>query len=124
MSAEQTISENEQSISRLQSKLDETVKKQRIEASKTLDRNDEIEKLRKELVSTQKILAGYQSAYVDLYQTASGVDLSNIPITAKTSIDDLHKVITQSTVPIMASYDLDANTTFDDIDGESGMVIL
>jgi len=126
-SATQTISDQEQTIKELQSKLNETVKKQRIEASKSLNRDDENERLRTELVSIKKILAGYQSAYVDLYQSASGVDLSNIPITASTSIDDLHKVINkQNSVPIMASYNVDTDIIYDDTDigGTPGIVSL
>lgn len=126
-SATQTISDQEQTIKELQSKLNETVKKQKIEASKSLNRDDENERLRTELVSIKKILAGYQSAYVDLYQSASGVDLSNIPITASTSIDDLHKVINQqNSVPIMASYSVDTDIIYDDTDngGTSGIVSL
>lgn len=111
-----TISEQEKVISDLRSQLRETVKQQKIEAAKSLDRNDEYENLKSEITRVNKILAGYQSAYVDLYQSVSGVDLSNIPITASTSVDDLHKVINQRTgVPIMASCDVDDQVIYDDL---------
>ena len=124
-SATQTISDQEQSIRELQSKLNETVKRQKIEATKSLNRDDENERLRKELVSVRKILAGYQTAYVNLYESASGIDLSNIPITASTSVDDLHNVINkQNGVPIMASYNSEPEIIYDDSDSDGTIVSL
>lgn len=126
-SATRTISEQEQTIADLNSELNETVRKQKIEASKSSNRDDENKSLRTELVKTKEILAGYQSAYVDLYQSASGVDLSNLRITASTSISELHNVIKQqSCIPIMASTYTDAEPSvlFEGVDDTEGMVTL
>ena len=124
--AQKAISEKDETIAGLQSQLNETVKKQKIEASKSLDRDDEISNLRKELMQARKILAGYQTAYVGLYENASGVDLSSIQITAKTSIDELHSVIRQQSTTLgMASPELEPSVLYDDdLDGTGGMAIL
>lgn len=88
-----TIREKDRIISGLQSKLDETVSEVSDAKARTSDLDAKLRKSNSEVVAARKLLAQYQRAYAQIYANAVGADLTGIDITANTSVADLQKVI-------------------------------
>lgn len=88
-----TIKEKDRIISGLQSKLDETVSEVSDAQARTSDLDAKLRKSNSEVVAARKLLAQYQRAYAQIYANAVGADLTGIDITANTSVADLQKVI-------------------------------
>lgn len=96
--AASTISEKDSIIASLRHKLDETVNE--VDASKTRTSNLDVKmkELNAKIAASKKMLTQYQSAYAKLYASAVGSDLSNLQITASTSVEDLQKAISGSSL--------------------------
>lgn len=93
----QTISEKDSVIADLESRLNETVvqsEKYKIQAS-NLDA--ELRELKQKIKASDDIILNYQKAYANMYASALGLHLEDIPVTASTTVDQLQKVITAST---------------------------
>lgn len=88
-----TIKEKDRIISGLQSKLDETVSKVSNAQARTSDLDAKLRKSNSKVLAAQKLLLQYQRAYAQIYANAVGADLTGIDITASTSVEDLQKVI-------------------------------
>lgn len=88
-----TIREKDRIISGLQSKLDETVSEVSDAKARTSDLDAKLRKSNSEVVAARKLLAQYQRAYAQIYANAVGADLTGIDITANTSVAELQKVI-------------------------------
>ena len=88
-----TIKEKDRIISGLQSKLDETVSEVSDAQARTSDLDAKLRKSNSEVLATQKLLSQYQRAYAQIYANAVGADLTGIDIIANTSVADLQKVI-------------------------------
>ena len=62
--------------------------------------------MKDEISATRKLLNEYQAAYAQLYSSATGVDLSSVPITSTTSVKELHSlVMSNAGTPVFASSD-------------------
>lgn len=88
-----TIKEKDQIISGLQTKLDETVSEATRERSRTSDLDAKLKRSQSEVLAARKLLAQYQKAYAQIYANAVGADLTGIDITATTSVTELQRVI-------------------------------
>ena len=88
-----TIKEKDRIISGLQSKLDETVSEVSDAQARTSDLDAKLRKSNSEVLAAQKLLSQYQRAYAQIYANAVGADLTGIDITASTSVAELQKVI-------------------------------
>lgn len=88
-----TIKEKDRIISGLQSKLDETVSEVSDAQARTSDLDAKLRKSNSEVLAARKLLAQYQRAYAQIYANAVGADLTGIDITASTSVTELQKVI-------------------------------
>ena len=88
-----TIKEKDQIISGLQTKLDETVSDAARERSRTSDLDAKLKRSQSEVLAARKLLAQYQKAYAQIYANAVGADLTGIDITATTSVTELQRVI-------------------------------
>ena len=88
-----TIQEKDKIISRLQSKLDETVSAASIAQGRTSDLDAKLKESNAEVVAARKMLAQYQRAYSQMYANAIGADLTDVNITASTSVTELQKII-------------------------------
>lgn len=88
-----TIKEKDQIISGLQSKLDETVNAASDAQARTSDLDAKLKRSNSEVLAAQKLLAQYQKAYAQIYANAVGADLTGIDITASTSVTELQRII-------------------------------
>lgn len=87
------IRTKESIISRLRSELDETVNAASETKLRTSNLDVKNRKLQSEIEAANKLIAEYQDAYATLYANALGVDLSNVSVTATTSVSELQKLI-------------------------------
>lgn len=92
-SSKDIISEKDEVIASLQSKINETVVGIRRAKSDASNRDEDLQRLRSEVKAAKDALSKYQSAYAKLYATAIGVDFNNQPIKASTSVEDLQRLI-------------------------------
>ena len=93
----QTISEKDSTIDDLMTRLNETVaqsKEHKIQAS-NLDA--QVKELQQRIAAADGIILDYQKAYANIYASALGLHLEDIPVTASTTVEQLQKVITAST---------------------------
>ena len=97
-SSSQLLQDKDDNIAELETKLNETVTAARSIKSASSNRDAEIEGLKSELAEANKIIAGYQDAYANLYASAVGVSLNNVSVTASTSVSQLKQMIKSSTV--------------------------
>lgn len=88
-----TIKEKDRIISELESKLDETVNEVSNANDRTSDLDAKLKKSNSEVLAARKLLAQYQKAYAQIYANAVGADLTGIDITANTSVTELRRVI-------------------------------
>lgn len=96
--ASQKLVDSQQStISTLQSKLRETVTAAKKSAEMVSNVDSNVESLKSQLASAHALLASYQQAYADLYANVLGVQVSNVPVTASTSVEELKTAIRSGT---------------------------
>lgn len=114
VASRQTISEQQHSIDDLKSKLNETVtqsRKHQLKASNLDAKNKELEA---RVVAAEDMLLKYQQAYANIYATALGVRLDNIPVTASTSVEQLQRIINSSTSSANIAARPDIDEEFED----------
>lgn len=93
-----TISQKDSTISNLENELRETVtasKKVKKEAS-NLD--DNVRSLQRRVEAAEQMVLDYQEAYANMYANALGVHISNLSVTASTSVEDLRSMICSKTI--------------------------
>ena len=119
-SSTQVLQDKENNIADLEAKLHETVTAARSIESDSSNRDAEIRTLTSELEIANKTIAEYQDAYANLYASAVGVSLNNVPVTARTSVSELKNAIKATTAiddtPIEGISSLDS--------GDPGLVTL
>lgn len=96
--AASTITEKDSIIASLRHELDETVNEVNASKARTSNLDVKMRELNAQIAASKKMLAKYQSAYAKLYASAVGSDLSNLKITANTSVEDLQKAISGSSL--------------------------
>ena len=94
--AQSDISDKDSIIASLQSELDETVTATTDLKRRASNRDEKIEQLETDLVAANTTIQEYQDAYANMYANALGVRLSDIVVTASTSVSDLQKLISGS----------------------------
>lgn len=109
-------------ISRLQSKLDETVVAAEEQGTRTSNLDAIVKKLRKEVSAATALVQEYQEAYANLYANALGVHLEDVRVTSSTTVKDLQKIIGSASsssqqASIMEPTHIDAIDDEDDDDG-------
>lgn len=91
------IQSKSETISKLERKLQETV----LAASKvekgTSNLGARVRELETEIETSTKLVEQYQEAYAELYASALGVHLDNIPVTASTTVAELKQKINSGT---------------------------
>ena len=121
--SEELVSKKDLAIEKLQNELDETVIKCNTAISRASNLDDQVKSLQKKITASQKLISEYQDAYAALYSNAVGVDLSDIVVTASTSVRELRDKITGQSGYAPASDDQFAEPqlidTFDDEDDGS-----
>lgn len=95
--AQNEIESKKTIISSLQSKLDETVRKQAQEKQKSSNRDDQMASMKARVEAAESLTRDYQDAYANLYANAVGVRLPQLQVTATTDVDSLQKMIRAST---------------------------
>lgn len=90
---QQVIDDQKAKISDLESKLRETVTAAKNAKRGSSNFDAKLAQVQQQLAATTKILEDYQEAYADLYASAIGVSLSNIPVTASTTVEQLKSTI-------------------------------
>lgn len=118
------------SLATLQSQLDETVRQSEDDKRSASNLGVQIEGLRRKVTATQSLLKSYQAAYASLYARAVGVEVTELPITASTTVDELHSlVVSRTKTPVSASRRVDTNLSFhldqpvDDDEADDGTLI-
>lgn len=124
----ETIKSQRRKISDLEHELNETVAESQGVQKTSSNLEGELATLRSEVTATKKMLAEYQNAYASLYAAAAGVDLSNVPITASTSLKSLQSMI-QSSSAVSGTFDtsdFDVSTSieYSDIDDSYGLITI
>ena len=88
-----SVEHKDEEIRSLRSQLSETVRKLKIEASRTSNLDEKISSLNGQLSDVNKKLRSFQTVYTELYCSATGVDVRSVPITAATSVQDIRSSI-------------------------------
>lgn len=97
-STTQALAEKEEIIASLEAELRETVTANQKSAQESLNRNDQkVKQLQARIQSCEKLIGDYQQAYADIYASAVGMSVENIPITSSTSPKELRSFISGST---------------------------
>lgn len=112
-----TIKEKDQIISGLRQKLDETVNVASDAEARTSNLDAQLRKSNSEIVATRKLLASYQQAYAKLYANAVGANLTDVEISAATSVAEMQKIISGTSLhsgksPVLAS----RNIAYEEVD--------
>lgn len=92
-----TINEKTSTISRLQSELSETVACSKRVESRTSNLGEQVKNLQEKVTAAEDLIYEYQKAYADLYANALGVHLTDIPVTATTTVDELTSIVNSGT---------------------------
>ena len=90
---EQKIEASTDVLSNLKSELAETVSAKKSAEKEASVLGKEVESLRRSVEAAHEVIASYQQAYADMIAGAVGVQLSNIPVTATTSVSELQELI-------------------------------
>lgn len=106
-------SEKDDIIASLKLELRKTVTQLSKQTNKTSDLESKLDKLLKEVQSSNKLIEEYQDAYASIYANALGVGLDSISVTASTSVEELKDIINNGTSTVNIPANLD---TFDDVD--------
>lgn len=96
--AASTINEKNSIIASLRHQLDETVNEVNASKTRTSNLDVKMKELNAQIAASKKMLTQYQSAYAKLYASAVGSDLSNLKITASTSVEELQRAISGSSL--------------------------
>lgn len=96
--AASTINEKNSIIASLRHQLDETVNEVNESKTRTSNLDVKMKELNAKIAASKKMLTQYQSAYAKLYASAVGSDLSNLKITASTSVEELQRAISGSSL--------------------------
>lgn len=100
------VAKQASTISDLKHQLDETVVEAEGADKRSSNLDAKVRDLKDEISATRKLLNEYQAAYAQLYSSATGVDLSSVPITSTTSVKELHSlVMSNAGTPVFASSD-------------------
>ena len=119
--ADETIDEKDAIISSMRVKLNETVNDAKDSQNRASNLDAKINGLLKKVEAAERLQQEYQSAYVQLYANAAGVDLSQVNITASMSVSDVQSVICGSSrVPELGQEPEEIDIEdFDDLDEDS-----
>lgn len=109
--AASTISEKNSIIASLRHELDETVNEVNASKTRTSNLDVKMKELNAQIAASKKMLTQYQSAYAKLYASAVGSDLSNLKITASTSVEELQRAISGSSLKKSITSIQASNTT-------------
>ena len=99
---EQKIEASTDTLSNLKSQLAETVSAKKSAEREASVLGQKVNDLEQSIEAAHEIIADYQQAYADMIAGASGIQLSNVPVTATTSVSELQGLIYGST-PILGS---------------------
>lgn len=91
------MTEKDSKISELESQLSETVASNEALKKDLSNRDNEMNRLQSTIKANEQIIGDYQQAYADLCAGAIGVHLTNIPVNASTTVDQLQNYIYGST---------------------------
>ena len=92
------MSQKEDAISELNEQLDKTVINANKQLSKVSSNRDaELKECQDRIAACEQLIAEYQQAFANMYANALGVNLTDIPITSATRVEDLQKIIASST---------------------------
>lgn len=94
-SSTRILDQNKSTIRSLNARLGETVANSKQQAS---NRDEEMKRLQDRITASEKLVLEYQQAYANMYANALGVSLQNIPITSATTVEDLQKIIADSSL--------------------------
>ena len=121
---ENSLRRKDDKISKLQSDLDETFRQADLANSRTSNLDEKVSSLKSEVAASKKLLKEFQQAYGELYASATGLDFSNIPITASTNVDMLRSLINNQGSNHYESNEFDAPIPSDLDDDVDGIVTL
>ncbi|MBO4541804.1 MAG: hypothetical protein J5725_01340 [Bacteroidales bacterium] len=134
------IKDRDATISGLRKELDKTVVASTNAKRDASNRDEEVKQLRSivssskktisdlesRIVACEEMLYSYQQAYADFYATALGTSVSELPVTASTSVSELKNLIQGATntsnLGVMFNYDIEEDdfigNPVDVVDGE------
>lgn len=124
--AQSKSAEKDSVISKLRTELSETVTAASEANTRSSNLDAKNKDLSQRLKQADRLIQDYQDAYASLYANALGAELTNVKVTASTSVSELQQLIRgNTTVPkasIAASSEID--TDLDTIDIENDLVTL
>lgn len=94
--SEDAIKSKDHIISRLESELDETVKKSSEFESRVSNLDAKVRKLRDDIRASQELVEEYQDAYANLYANAIGITADKITISSSTNVKELQSILGSS----------------------------
>lgn len=114
----EAISQKDSAIEDLKSKLHETVVAKKKLESKASNLDEKCEELQSRVEAAEEMVLSYQQAYANIYANALGVYLTELPITANTSVEELSQMIKAgtSTANIAAAPAMYEDDLYDDDD--------
>ena len=125
---EQKIEANTNILSTLKSELAETVSAKKSAEKETSVLKQEVDSLKRSVEASQELVASYQQAYADVIAGAAGVQLSNIPVTATTSVSELQDIICGGTstsgIPAAPHVNDDIIESLDVVEDEDGIITI
>lgn len=111
------IAKDKQTISTLRAKLDETVTEDANREQKVSNLDNKVKRLQQSLTASQKLVEEYQEAYARLYGKAVGSKLTDISITATTTVKQLQALLGgTNTANIAAKPAYEIEVIEDDVD--------
>lgn len=90
---EQKIEASTDVLSNLKSELAETVSAKKSVEKEASILKEKVNSLQKSVQAANRVISEYQQAYADMIAGAAGVQLSNVPVTATTSVSELQDLI-------------------------------
>lgn len=124
--SEALLSQKETELERLHSQLRETVTASRELKVNASNYDAELDRLRKKVEAAEEMVYAYQQAYANLFANAIGKEVSELPVTASTTPEDLRKSIlgATNTGNIAAKPDIADDEYFCSDDTDDGLVSL
>lgn len=121
-----TIAQKESTISRLESDLHETVVAESKLKKETSNLDENVRTLQSRVEAAEQMVLSYQQAYANMYANALGVHISNLSITASTSVGELQKMIGERTASYQTEYDESeiSDLEFDPVEFNDGTATL
>lgn len=117
------ISEKDAIISDLRTKLSETVSAASDQKVRSSNLDVSNSKLKAKLEAAEQLISEYQDAYASLYANAIGVSVTDIPVTASTSVSQIQKLISGATNMSNVFVEPDM-TDIDDTDMDDDMITM